>query len=139
MGHVQTAVSEHPNALWFAEHERGLRAGDIDKWLSIFDPAMELHVPAALPWSPGELRGAAAIMQLWATMMEWSDNSFTNDVLQIIGGDNLVVTLNRVSAVRGPKSKTWDTVWVYRLEGQRVLEAFLLPSLGRAEVAEFWA
>jgi SnoaL-like domain len=132
-------MERHPNATWFADHQAALLAGDIQKWMSAFDDSMELHVPHALPWSPNGLRGANAIIQLWLTMMKWTNNQFDNRVMEIVGGERLVVTLNRVTATRRGQTKSWDTVWTYRLLGDKIVEAFLLPSLGSEEVAAFWA
>jgi ketosteroid isomerase-like protein len=130
-------MESEKNVVSFREAAAAFASGDFARWLDEFDDSMELHLPPALHWHPGT-SGPAALKALWQVMFEWSDGHYDHEIVKIDGLGGLVVTLNRVKARRGAKSRTYNTTWTYRYVGGRVKEAWLVSSLEDAELAEFW-
>jgi len=103
-----------------------------------FSPEMVLHIPAAFPWDPGERRGPNAMIAFLAYLVKSTKGQFRNRLVDVMAGEKVATALNRVTATRNGRTKSWDTVWTYRFEHGMVVEAWLLPSLSEEEVLDFW-
>lgn len=127
------------NADRFAAAVTAMQQGDIGPFITEFSEDMVLHVPPALPWSPGELRGPKALAELLSTMLQWSEGHYENEVVHVGGEGDLVVTVNVVRAVHRRRSHDYQTAWTYRFADGVIVEAWLISSMSSDQLADFWA
>jgi ketosteroid isomerase-like protein len=126
----RASLTEHPTAARVREIEATLRA---------FSDDLLYHIPIGVPWEVGDRRGPIAIVEMWAQLMEWSENTFTSELLDVMGVGNFAVSINQVSATRKGRSHHWNTSWTYRFEGDVIVEAWLHASLPDDEIHDFWS
>ena len=129
----------HPNADRIRAAYAALERGDLDAAFADFSQDLVLHSPAELPYDPGERRGPDAVRHLFGAMLQATNGRFRNEVLDVLGADDMVVALNRVSVERGGQARTYDVTWVYRLAGGKFVEAWLHAGLDPADLREFFS
>ena len=84
------------------------------------------------------LSGFDGLVTLVAEMMGRADGGFATVLLDAIGAGDIVTTVNQVTATREGHTITYNTVWVFRFEGDRVSEAWLQPSLSSSNIKAFY-
>ena len=110
--------------------------GDLGPAQELIDGDAPIHVPGAL--EQGDLRGIDGMAKLILDLLGRSDGTFASSLIDAIGTDDIVTTLNEVTATRNGQTLTYNTVWTFRLHGSKVVEAWLHPSRPEKEIAQFY-
>lgn len=110
--------------------------GDLDPTRAVVHAEAVLHVPDFVPLTG--LSGFDGLVTLVAEMMGRADGGFATDLVEAIGAGDIVTTVNQVTATRGGNTLTYNTVWVFRFQGDQVSEAWLHPSLPSTDIKDFY-
>jgi ketosteroid isomerase-like protein len=95
------------------------------------------HVPGASPIA-GTYRGVDQVIGYMLVRRVLADGTFVMKRLDVLtGSGSVVAVLTDGSASIGGVSREWSTVGLYRVEGERVAECWLLP-LDQAEFDDIW-
>jgi 2'-5' RNA ligase len=110
-------------------HDRQRQAyagGDLDLLRSKLTDDVVWHVPGRSRIS-GEHRGADAVLSYFEARRTMTDQTFRVTVHGSSLVDDRVVQLAGGRAVRGGREVSWETVGVFRVQGDRIAECWLVP------------
>jgi uncharacterized protein len=85
----------------------------------------------------GDFHGRDAVMDVINKSFELSDDGVRQDVIDICSDDRYAFALVNGSASRKGKTIQGQSVWVFRLEGGEIVEAWLYGDA--VPYAEFWS
>jgi ketosteroid isomerase-like protein len=93
--------AEHPNAVVAREVFAALAAGDIDPVFELMTDDFVMHNDiGAGPWR--ELHGKTEVLDFWTRWMELFDNTFHQEVVDVLGYDNrIVMIMHETGEARG--------------------------------------
>jgi len=100
--------------------------GSIDGVIEMLTEDIVWHVPGAGPIA-GDHRGHDDVIEYFRIRRRIADNSMRLHPGEMLAEDDLVVQRVDGTAEVGGESVGWRTVGVYRLEGDRIAEVWLVP------------
>jgi hypothetical protein len=104
-------MAEHPNVEAARASLEALAKGDVETMSAGIAPDAVWHVPGSNQWS-GDFTGKDTIMGRFARMSEQGYRISLDEIHDIVGGDDHVVALVRVSAQGPSGSASTNSVWV---------------------------
>lgn len=125
----------HPNAQVVMRGFQAFAEGDMSTMRALFSDDATWHSGGRNKWS-GDRTGTDAIMGLMAGVSE--EATITNEPHAILADDDHVVVLVTGTSTRGSKTFSGDTVFVFHVDGDKVTEAWSVPS-DPYGLDEFWA
>jgi ketosteroid isomerase-like protein len=117
--------------------ERGLRAfaaRDLAALRELFHEDVLWHYGGSSCLA-GDYHGLDEVFELFARRAALSHESYRLEVKQAIANDDFVTVIGRTRAKREDASYEDSIVLVYRIEGERVVEAWAHPARPEAERA----
>ena len=111
----------------FSRRQRAMyRGGDIEAVRALLAPDVVWHVPGGSPIA-GDHRGRDAVMDYFARRRALAGGAMTIvDGERLVSGD-VVIQLADGEIERDGDRRRWRTAGVYRFEGDRVAEVWLVP------------
>jgi len=119
-------VDEHPNATAYRETADAFRAADMESLRRLIDDDVVWHVPGNNRLS-GEVVGRAALFEWFERLRDVTGGSFHLEDQDVVGNDEHVVALSRVSADRETPVSV-EVVSVFHYRDGRQLERWFLPA-----------
>ena len=110
--------------------------GDLGPAKDLIADQAVIHVPRAL--EQGDLRGVDGLATLVLDLLGRTAGTFTSSLIDAIGTGDIVTSLNQVTATRDGQELRYNTVWTFRFQGDKVVEAWLHPSRPEGEIARFY-
>ncbi|MFL5798745.1 MAG: nuclear transport factor 2 family protein [Actinomycetota bacterium] len=125
-------MDEHPNATAYRRTADAFRAGDTEALDRLIDEDVVWHVPGRNPLA-GEVRGRDALFEWFDRLRKATDGTFVLEEYDVLGNDEHVVALSRMSAVKAGRSVGVDVISVFHYRDGRQHERWFLP-----EDSESW-
>jgi hypothetical protein len=111
--------------------------GGEDPVRRLLDPAIVWHVPGASPIA-GRHEGVDAVLDYMRRRRDIAGRTFRMHRRDLLVGDgDHLAALTDGTAEIGGRERTWSTVGLYRLSGDRLAECHLIP-FDLAEFDEIW-
>lgn len=95
--------------------------GDVDTMMAAIADETVWHVPGSNRFS-GEFRGKAAVMERFQAMGEAGARSVLDEIHDIVGNDEHVVALVRISVHGTGGSGSTNAVWVMHVRDGKMIE-----------------
>ena len=113
-------------------------AGDFDTVLAAFDPGIVwVNDVGAGPWV-GRFEGFDAVATMLAEFLGFFEGTFATDVVDLCGSADRSVSVLDERATKDGVGYENRAVWVFRFEGDKVVEE-ITADLDRDEALAFWA
>ena len=100
--------------------------GPVEPVLELLDPKIVWHVPGHSPIA-GDHRGRDAVLRYFTLRRKLARGTMRMHPGRVLADEQAVVQLVKGSAELNGKDVEWRTVGVYRIEGARVAEVWLVP------------
>lgn len=124
-------MDEHPNAVAYRRTVDAFRAGDREVLEQLLAPDVVWHVPGANRLA-GVVRGREALFEWFERLREATDGTFSIQEHEVLGNEEHVVALSRLSAVRDGVTVPVDVVSVFHYRDGVQLERWFHPVDGEA-------
>lgn len=105
-------MDEHPNAVAYRRTVDAFRAGERETLVQLLAPDVVWHVPGANRMA-GVVRGREALFEWFERLREVSDGTFSIREHEVLGNEEHVVALSRLSALRDGVMVPDDVVSVF--------------------------
>ena len=119
-------MDEHPNAVAYRRTVDAFRAGDRETLVQLLAPDVVWHVPGANRMA-GVVRGREALFEWFERLREVTDGTFSLREHEVLGTEEHVVALSRLSAVRDGVMVPVDVVSVFHYRDGVQLERWFHP------------
>ena len=111
--------------------------GDPARVRELLSEDIRWHVPGT-SLIAGSYHGLDEVIEYMLARRRLADGTFVMHRLDVLTGDgSTIAVLTDGEAVIGGLERRWSTVGLYRLDGERVAECWLLP-LDQAEFDDIW-
>lgn len=120
-------MEEHPNARTYRRTADAFRAGDLDALRALIAEDVVWHVPGQSPLA-GEVSGRDALFDWFHRLREATDGTFGLEEHDVLGNEDHVVALSRMSAIRGGVPLVVQVVSVFHYVDGEQRERWLHPS-----------
>ena len=129
-------MNEHPNVAVVNRMTKAVMDGDRDTLESCFTADMVFHVRGAIPRA-GDHVGVEGFLFVIGNIMELTQGDVKLDQLFAVGTDGWAVEWEH--AVLGRKGRTleFDDAFIYRFEGDRIAEMWMLSAAPSGSEAFF--
>lgn len=121
---------EHPNAILVRRFHELQRAfylgGPIEPVAELLDPAVRWHVPGASPIA-GEYRGRDAVVAYFERRRALAATTLALRVGEVIAAGEFVYQRVDGQVSLAGTVRSWETVGVLRVRGERISECWLIP------------
>jgi ketosteroid isomerase-like protein len=121
---------QHPNALLIREfHDRQNRfyaGGEQAPVSAMLTHDVTWHVPGASAIA-GNYRGREEVLRYFARRRELADATFRIDLRGVLADDQRAVILAGGEVALGGETLSWGTVGIFRLDGDRIAECWVVP------------
>ena len=119
-------MDEHPNAVAYRRTVDAFRAGERETLVQLLAPDVVWHVPGANRMA-GVVRGREALFEWFERLREVSDGTFSIREHEVLGNEEHVVALSRLSALRDGVVVPVDVVSVFHYRHGVQLERWFHP------------
>jgi ketosteroid isomerase-like protein len=92
----------------------------------LLEEDVEWHVPGASAIA-GEYRGIEAVLEYFDKRRELSGQTFRMSAREVLAGDEHVAVITDGTVTLDGLERSWATVGLYRLRGERIAACWLLP------------
>jgi acyl-CoA thioesterase FadM/ketosteroid isomerase-like protein len=127
---TQVSASAHRNQELLSEFRRDQRAmyagGPLEAVADRLTEDVVWHVPGRSPIA-GDHRGRDAVVAYFRQRRELADNTLRIEIRESLADEVAVVELADGHACLAGEDASWRTVGLYRLEAERIAEAWLVP------------
>jgi ketosteroid isomerase-like protein len=120
-------VDEHPNAKSYRRTADAFRARDAEALRELIAEDVVWHVPGSSPMA-GEVRGRDSLFDWFQRLREATDETFSLEEHDVVGNDDHVVALSRMSAVKGGVPVAVQVISVFHFRNGQQVERWLHPT-----------
>jgi uncharacterized protein len=124
------AASEHPNSALVRAFHRAqgefYGGGSAEPLFEFLSPEICWHVPGRNAIA-GDYRGLDEVLGYFQKRREHADRTFRIEVRAVLANDEFVLQLADGTATLAGTSREWRTVGVFRIEGGKIAECWLVP------------
>ena len=121
------AVEEHPNARAYRRAADAFRAGDAEALRDLIDDDVVWHVPGRNPLA-GEIVGRDSLFEWFRRLRKATDGTFGLREHDVLGNDEHVVALSRMSAVKHGVPITVEVASVFHYRNGKQRERWFHPT-----------
>lgn len=97
---------------------------DLAAFTDLFTPEITWHVPGRNPLS-GDKRGLEATLEYFGELGARTDGTFRLELREVLANESTAVGIHHETARRGARVLDTDIVIIFRLERDRVAEAWV--------------
>jgi ketosteroid isomerase-like protein len=119
-------VGEHPNAKAYRRTANAFRAQDEEALRNLIADDVIWHVPGTNGLA-GEVRGRDSLFDWFQRLRAVTSGSFSLEEHDVVGNDDHVVALSRMSAVRRGKAITVQVISVFHYRNGKQQERWFHP------------
>lgn len=116
-------MAEHPNIGVVRRSLEAFAKGDLDTFRELLAPDAVWHIPGSSPLS-GDYKGTDEIFGFFGKLRDLTGGTFTNEVHDVVGGDEHVVILVRSTAKRAGKSLDQRRVGIAHVKQGKIAETW---------------
>ncbi|MDH4111247.1 MAG: nuclear transport factor 2 family protein [Actinomycetota bacterium] len=114
-------MADHPNVEMARSSLEAMMKGDLESMAAGIADDATWHVPGSNQWS-GDYRGKPEIVGRFARMAEQGYRVSLDEIHDILGNDEHVMAMVRISATGPSGSASTDSVWVMHVRDGKATE-----------------
>ena len=114
-------MAEHPNVEAVRAGLEAFMKGDMETMSSNMADDVVWHIPGKHEWA-GDYRGKAEVVGRFQRMAQAGVTSSIDEIHDIVGNDEHVVALVKLTITRAGKSVTTNSVQVYHVKDGKAIE-----------------
>ena len=129
-------MAEHSNAEPIRRAFDAFARGDMGAMRSLVAEDTLWHIPGRGPLA-GDHRGRDAVFEMFGRLVQASEGTFNQQLLDVLSSEQRVVALTHATARRGDRNYDSQDAWLFQLRDGQIAEAWWRPwDLYAAD--EFW-